>query len=42
MTILQLRYHDLPLNKQKEKVFAALYRKGFDLDAIHSAWQERK
>ena len=42
MTILQLRYRDLPLHKQKEKVFASLYRKGFDLDAIHSAWQERK
>jgi len=37
---LRFRYRDLPLNKQKEKVFASLYRKGFDLDAIHSAWQE--
>ena len=37
---LLFRYRDLPLNKQKEKVFASLYRKGFNLDDIHTVWQE--
>jgi len=37
---LLFRYRNLPLNKQKEKVFASLYRKGFNLDDIHTVWQE--
>ena len=37
---LLFRYRDLPLNKQKEKVFASLYRKGFNLDDIHTVVQE--
>ena len=37
---LLFRYRNLPLNKQKEKVFASLYRKGFKLDDIHTVWQE--
>ncbi len=36
---LRLQYRDLPAAKLKEKVFSSLYRKGFDLEQIHSAWQ---
>jgi len=36
---LRYRYRDLPLFKQKEKIFASLYRKGFDLDDIAAAWE---
>ncbi|MFA7543130.1 MAG: RecX family transcriptional regulator [Candidatus Cloacimonadaceae bacterium] len=33
------RYRELPPAKRKEKVFASLYRKGFDLEDIISRWQ---
>ncbi|HPF08485.1 MAG TPA: RecX family transcriptional regulator, partial [Candidatus Cloacimonadota bacterium] len=36
---LRIQYRELPQFKQKEKVFASLYRKGFDLDDIASAWE---
>jgi SOS response regulatory protein OraA/RecX len=39
---LRLQHRELPVAKQKEKVFASLFRKGFDLDLIHSAWQATK
>ncbi|MEN6444775.1 MAG: regulatory protein RecX [Candidatus Cloacimonas sp.] len=39
---LRLRYRELPESKQKEKVFASLYRKGFNLDDIHTAWEVTK
>jgi SOS response regulatory protein OraA/RecX len=32
----------LPEYKQKDKVFASLMRKGYDLDDIHAAWQKSK
>lgn len=39
--VLKLRHQhrDLPLYKQKEKAFASLYRKGFDLEDIAAAWE---
>jgi len=39
---LRLRYTGLPLNKQKEKIFASLFRKGYDAEDIHHAWQKTK
>ncbi len=38
--VLKLRVHyaELPLSKQKEKIFVSLFRKGFDLDDVQSAW----
>ncbi|HPM04474.1 MAG TPA: RecX family transcriptional regulator [Candidatus Cloacimonas sp.] len=39
---LRLRYGELPEYKQKDKVFASLMRKGYDLDDIHAAWQKSK
>ncbi len=39
---LRLQHRELPLSKQKEKVFTSLFRKGFDMDLIHSAWQATK
>jgi SOS response regulatory protein OraA/RecX len=39
---LRLRYSDLPQDKQKEKIFASLFRKGFELDLIHEAWAATK
>lgn len=37
---LRLSYRDLPPAKQKEKIINSLYRKGFDLDDIFTAWNE--
>ncbi|PKN71982.1 MAG: hypothetical protein CVU50_09335 [Candidatus Cloacimonetes bacterium HGW-Cloacimonetes-3] len=39
---LRLQHRELPLPKQKEKVFTSLFRKGFDLELINSAWQASK
>lgn len=39
---LRLQHRELPVSKQKEKVFTSLFRKGFDMDLIHSAWQATK
>ncbi|HNZ33281.1 MAG TPA: regulatory protein RecX [Candidatus Cloacimonas sp.] len=39
ITQLRFRYRDLPPSKQKEKIYASLYRKGFNLNDIHLAWQ---
>jgi len=39
---LRLQHKELPEYKQKEKVFTSLYRKGFDLEQIQSAWQATK
>jgi len=36
---LRLQHGSLPESKMKDKVFASLMRKGFELDLIHSAWQ---
>jgi SOS response regulatory protein OraA/RecX len=36
---LRYQHRELPLFKQKEKVFASLYRKGFDLEDISAAWE---
>ncbi|MDD4308744.1 MAG: regulatory protein RecX [Candidatus Cloacimonetes bacterium] len=36
---LKIRYHELPEYKQKEKIFASLMRKGFDLEVINEAWR---
>ncbi len=36
---LRLRYAGLPKEKQKQKVFASLFRKGYDLDDIQQAWK---
>jgi len=36
---LRHQYRELPPFKQKEKVFASLYRKGFDLEDIAAAWE---
>ena len=33
-------HRDLPRPKLREKAFTYLYRKGFDLDAIQSAWSD--
>ena len=38
---LRLSYRDLPPAKQKEKIINSLYRKGFDLDDIFSAWNAK-
>lgn len=35
---LRIHYAELPKSKQKEKIFASLFRKGFDLEDVHSAW----
>lgn len=37
-----LRYRDLPLIKQKEKVFTSLYRKGWEMDLIRDAWDKAR
>lgn len=37
---LRLQHSGLPENKVKEKVFASLMRKGFELDYIHTAWRD--
>ncbi len=37
---LRLRYRELATAKQKEKIFASLFRKGYELDDIHQAWQQ--
>ena len=37
---LRIQYRELPQFKQKEKVFASLYRKGFDLEDIAAAWDD--
>lgn len=42
MLKLRISYRELPSAKQKEKIFASLYRKGFDLDDIHNAWQQTR
>ncbi|MCK9558501.1 MAG: regulatory protein RecX [Candidatus Cloacimonetes bacterium] len=34
------KYRDEEPRKAKEKIFASLYRKGFDLDMINEAWRE--
>ncbi|MDY0150764.1 MAG: regulatory protein RecX [Candidatus Cloacimonas sp.] len=39
---LRLRYSELDEYKQKEKVLASLFRKGFDLDSISRAWKATK
>ncbi|MDD2227860.1 MAG: regulatory protein RecX [Candidatus Cloacimonetes bacterium] len=39
---LRLQHKELPEYKQKEKVFTSLYRKGFDMEQIQSAWQATK
>ena len=39
MNDLVRKHQDLPRHKCKEKVFASLYRKGFDLDDISAAWE---
>lgn len=39
MSDLIRKHQDLPKHKCKEKVFASLYRKGFDLDDISAAWE---
>jgi len=36
---LRFRYRDEQPYKQKAKIFASLYRKGFSLDEIASAWE---
>ena len=36
---LRVQYRELPESKLKDKVFSSLYRKGFDLELIHSAWR---
>jgi len=35
---LSFRYRELEPYKAKEKIFASLFRKGFSLEAINSAW----
>lgn len=42
MLKLLMRYRELSPTKQKEKVFASLYRKGYELDDIHHAWQQTR
>jgi SOS response regulatory protein OraA/RecX len=37
---LLIRYRESPAAKQKEKVFASLYRRGFDLEDISAAWRQ--
>lgn len=37
---LCLSYGDIPLSKKKEKAFASLYRRGWELDLIHKAWKK--
>ncbi len=37
---LRYRYREEEPRKAKEKIFASLYRKGFDLEMISAAWQE--
>lgn len=39
---LLFRHHETEPRKAKEKIFASLYRKGFSLDEISSAWEERE
>lgn len=39
---LRFRHREQPLHKQKEKVFASLYRKGFELEDISAAWARSK
>jgi len=39
---LRLSYAELPLTKQREKIFTSLFRKGFDLEDIHTAWNASK
>jgi regulatory protein len=36
---LRYQHRELPLFKQKEKAFASLYRKGFELEDIAAAWE---
>ena len=36
---LIVNYGELPLGKKKEKAFASLYRRGWELDLIHQAWE---
>ncbi len=36
---LRLRYAELPESKQKDKIFASLMRKGYDLENIYDAWR---
>lgn len=35
---LCLNYGDIPLSKKKEKAYASLYRRGWELDLISKAW----
>ena len=35
---LRLRYAELPLAKQRDKIYSSLARKGFDFDLICAAW----
>ncbi len=37
-----LRCRDLPMIKQKEKVFTSLYRKGWEMDLIRDAWDKTR
>lgn len=39
---LRLRYSELDEYKQKEKIFASLFRKGFGIDLINRAWNDTK
>jgi SOS response regulatory protein OraA/RecX len=39
---LRTRFRELPISKQKEKIFSSLFRKGYDADEIQDAWQTTK
>ncbi|HNX37355.1 MAG TPA: RecX family transcriptional regulator [Candidatus Cloacimonadota bacterium] len=34
-----VNYGDIPLAKKREKVFSSLYRRGWEMDTIHMAWE---